>query len=1443
MRTASSGLKTAEQLSVLKPNYRVVAADEVMHFAFSSNIAGTSLETALPQDYISDGTHIWACWTKTDGSTRVKYIDPSSSSNFALTDGSSVQIAAGSGVCGCLRPQITTEGGVPILYDAYLSGSNIQVRRAFLTGTSNPLTLSWSDYGAPLPLGFTLSATECIRVETVCPTYSSCIVVIGYHSTAMQMTALMFFLVTPSTTKRLLLTVEDTMTLSSFPNWHAHNRVWANASAVGTYDKAAFTYNTLAAGRSEIITVNRGVCSERKGVIATDIEQTTHRFLAHKLFAIGPTNYMLGHFNSVDTDGLNEGYEGYAVSNDLETWSVAAREHYLVYPQLRGGLVSRFLLNEPNAWYAGGGQLWVAPHNVYSSGFDTARTTDISLDVLGLEIDQASNAADTLMIVLNNPIQGSGLGLYDAHPRVKRGGLLKVEMGYGSDWVNMGVYSIDELKRSASSRGMSSVTLRAREQAGKKLADVHMTTDVQISGRYTKRVDLTADSLDGIEHKTEVQAYEVGKNGLVFKGLNTPSIFFLDAPTRDGWVFATVRFKVQNSYHIGTFSFLFDVTVDDNEYASGYVAIVPKQHNWTGHIHNTVEVRRFKLPAVDLNDADKAQTGFNLSERINCVLEAVGTGPNLITEVPPTVSYLTQNVVHANNGIPADQDTELAFGYRGSVISVYQRPLNLAPNSVADSSQWQLLTEVFLDRYEFYVKPTRRYLGIMLNHDVWVDTGSLDQVEIGDMELALTNAQQVSGDPVVYAYAYSGMDTVSDAGTKVKYIDPGAIKYSKIVAGRAAFVSNDNSAFMTRLVQSDGVMHHLVDANWPTVNPIPVGSTDSYGSEPESWRMLLHHGRVNASAMTSFGLPDGNSAPAYVLVNDEKIRYRTVTYTKADASAGTWTVVPCYYAVLASMTANSATLTQWTNGAGAYPGDKFNEIPDLQGLLVEFTARNFESGNEGSVQYYATGTSTAGPPATMTIDKAFPGTLGAKEALAIISGRAQWGTEKVSHDESSPCVFAPLDSAGNLPSIVLSRLAFFGGTFVSVEDVVRRCCGYAGVGYTSFRPSHANADVNTWSTLTVTTSPQALNIRENMSDFVLDMRVHIPGNVVGAGAAERKLYVDFRGFYRFVIQQKPTAADCQAGYFGVLSVGLQTTSSEVGVGADGNRWLGRVSVRVASDSQAGAVTGSGANWSTAEDVSIRSNVRLAVLGDQVVVDVNGVNVFTFDLDALKGTSYNWARYNSAGISVSGSDSIGSWVCDYWVSDLDDSVEDFVVQQNGAMRASIDMLTSDRHLWSRSTEPVDWLSGVHFDRYWIRDDVGAVKENMITETRTSADDRLVGHVRVSGTECQADVFDHGVLQTHGYKFEQVSNPVIKTAKHCRDEGRLWLREQAEASVVRTIDGLARLEIQPGDKGTFGYSMGSYRPFMADEVHTIVSCRIQATREAARETFEIRKFVSI
>lgn len=1441
MRTASPGIVSAEQASVVAPRYRVIAADEVPHMYAVTSYSTADLDTSIPQDIISDGIYIYGSWVGSSGTKHVKYIDPTTTSNFRL-DNSTLQFGDFSTV-NCLRHQICVDQEVPYLWDAVNTGSAVQLRRRQLNPAMN---LSFANFGPTVPVTLSSSSSLVVRVETICPTTDCCIVVIGTHDATRGISQMMYWLVTISSAKRLLINVEDYNTLGSYPSWHGFGKNWTHCSASGSYANMAFMFNTLTSGRSEIINIKNGVCSTRRGVIDTDIEQTTHVFLGTKITPISGRWLMTGRFTTIDTDGNVVGYDGYAVSSDLEVWSVAARETYLAYSQLRGGIACRYSTNNPGVWYVGSNVINYSSGNVYLNSIYSGAQTDITDYVIELSLDQITNGADTLEMTLRNPIQVDGQGLFDTHGRVTRGGLVRIEMGFGGDWVVMGIYNIDDLQRTVTADGMSAMAVRAREQAGKKMADVHMPTDIQITGRAVKRFDLTNDSLEGVQPKTKDTQYTVGKNGLTFTGLNSPNIFLLDVPDRDGWIIARIKSTVQNSYHIGTFSFLFDVIEDDQGHATGYVASIPKQHNWTGHIHDKCEIRKLNLPAINATDSEAMQTGYNLTPRINTVLENVGTGGQQITAAAGTPTYITQNAVPTGfNGFAADNECELAFGKRGAVVSVYYREMNLDTYTISDSSQWQLLSEVFLDANEFYEPPKKRQFGIMLNHDVWVDTGSLDQTEVGDMELSLTNAQNVTGDSSIYAYAFSGAVPVNDAGAIVKTFDPGAIKLNLLVAGRGAIVSNTNTAFFTRFIESDGVRHNFMDANYPTVNPIPVGSSGSYGSEPESWRMLLHHGRINSDAMTGFGLPNGNSDKRYVLIDDEIIRYRTETFTRPNSTTATWTVVPCYYSVLAAMGKDSTTLTGWSSGGGSpsYPGDAFDAIPDLQGLLVEFTARNFDDTKDGDIRFYATGSYTAGPPATMQLDKAYPGQLAAAEALAIISGRAQFNTKKEQHDNGAPCLFAPVNSSGQLPSLSLLRLAYYGGAYASVEDILRRCCAYAGVAFTSFRPNFANAAVNTWKSLTVTTTPQAFDLRETVSDFVLDLVVHIPGNVVGTGATERKLYIDFRNFYRIVLQQRPTVTDCSTGQVGVLCVGLQNTSGAIGAGSDGFRWLGRIPVRMTNESLSGAVTGSGGNWSTSEDMDLRQKVRIAVVGDVITIDLNGSNVFTFDLQSLKNDTFDWIRNTESTVSISSSVSIGSWLCDYWLSDLDDSVEDFVVEQNGSMRASIDSLMANRHIWSRTADTSGWDSGIHFDRYWIRDDLGEMKQNMISEERSYHDDKLVGHVRVTGTECQADALDYTVLQNYGYKFELISNPVLQTARHCRDEARLWLREQAETQTTWAFNGLARLEAQPGDKGTFGYAMGSFRPFMSDTVCTIVAHQIRATISSCRSSFDVRRFVTI
>jgi hypothetical protein len=679
---------------------------------------------------------------------------------------------------------------------------------------------------------------------------------------------------------------------------------------------------------------------------------------------------------------------------------------------------------------------------------------------------------------------------------------------------------------------------------------------------------------------------------------------------------------------------------------------------------------------------------------------------------------------------------------------------------------------------------------------------------------------------------------------------------------RGAFVTDDTTAIAMRLVQTDANLHLLKTGS--TYFPGGTWEGWDYPTYPDknnarAWRLVAHGGKFFDGAASQFGLP----ASAYFDIDDECLRYAELPavagYLKRGALPGdtavyqTGVYCPAAYTPLAGTGGATSVLTQFRSYGGKLPGDAFDQLATtlntpLAGLKVDIVTRDGDAGdgnNDAANNIYAS-SAAGGTQPTLTLNKPYPnaiqgamvdidnpGTSQADKdkaisgALAIVSGRAQLNTAKNSHASDAMVLYSPRDSAGAVSKITVSRWARYAGLFQPVEDAIRRLCALAGVRNPVFRNDHTTPTTN-WSG-TIGTSPTSLPLRANLANFTLDAQVHIPGNDTnGSGITnERRLNIFFRGYYRLSIQQYATAADYAAGRPGVIRIGLATTSTDIAVDAGGDRWLKVVPIPDTDVNVAGTLSGSNPNYTLSEVASQLVDLRVAVSGPRVVVEINRKPFWTLHLDDMTDGTTSWRRDDAGAIQVSYTGTVPSYTATIRVLELGDEIAQHTAQKGSSTASNIDTIKQNRHIRARSTA----AGGVEFSRFWVRDDAGTLGENAWKHIDGASDTVQRAHVEITGTDISGEYVDELLAQSLGVQFASIGNETVIDWQAAGADAQLQMREAGEFADVDSIEAVPLLHVQPEDKLALAYAPGGDAPAHASSAHVITS---KSTRASVDET---------
>jgi hypothetical protein len=1526
MRTVDAAITAGEISPAPAYRHKAFIYNPLLAFAAPSSNADGALDLAAPQTYRmrSSGNVAYAAYRHTNGTHYLRAVDVTSAANASLAAANAVTIA-NSGTMAALRSGFSIESGTHYIYTAVPSGGAIQVQRASLSGTTNPLTASFSNYGPTFGSALTNTATFIRRVEAVCPCDNGQVVVaVGEHDFTNSLSTITFWFLPTNAAAVQLNAILHVPFGEAYSSWYGNAKHCAFISAAyeSATDRIIVVANAAASGRAVYFTIQNGVESAVRSVIPIDASVTTVNFLPASLTSINGWLYLTGRMTRKRTSGAAlTAFDGYLIGDASGMFSLGERSHVVTTSTCYGALL--LPAGGSTVYYIGNGNHTTAAATPFQNSSITG--TEYTSRLIGWTLDQGTNGADGFSATLDNAD-----GALSTDSLLAGGKVLQLQSGQGATLANMGEYGLDRPRVGVSVSGRAPLAISGRSLGDKTLLNWKSPLTLQLMARSRIKTDL-ADGLAGLIQKTaEMNSARLGFNstGMVYRGLNEPWIALADEYDHgDGLTHLVTKADVSDAYHLSTIG----VLIGASDEGRGNVFVLPKDGTWGDDVLTGPQMRVLSLNSIDPLDPNKDDTGWNMTPRANGLVKAVDTGN--VRSVAATGSYLTSSSFAMTPGTKYG----VAVRTAGRRAQLWTRAWNLAPASCAANAGYTLRSEFVFGYQARKSHSDTPRSGVAISTDVWGDSSALSASSYEDFEQTLTHAVNwaVQEDFNVAAVNCNGQSPIGDrlsvnctatpsmlivgqyvrlaipdnsdqilriagiTGNNVQFtshyglsapgangtiytlythnvwgtadcgkrnyvateadelgdlpmpIDPKAKKKGRASRGRGIFVTDDNTAASIRMLETDGVRFYLwsggengTRVGWDLTNPIAADDDPFYdsSSDPSVWRVVMHHGYVFDGAPASKGLP----SIGYLMVDDEVIRYASFTfYKRGMAAQNTWTIVPAFYAPLAAATGPTSTLRNWRSSGGAQPGDDLGDIQtnfgvNPAGLMVEVVSKNGAPG-EGDKQYYVAsatkvGSPTAGNTSYVTLTEPYEnsvrgpdpdsvladGTINPALAktklegdLAVLSGRGQWGTAKTTHEADAPVVYYPCDANGAQATVTLESYRYFSGLYVSLRDAIQRTARLAGMRSAAFR--YAFSTPTAVITQAITTTPYSLPARENLSDFVLRMQAFLP--------VSGRLNVYFRSYYRLTLQHN--------GSGGVL-VGLATTKSAAqgGVDADGSgdRWLGYLTVPVNA-------------WiSTTATKNVE--ITLAVVGDDIVIELGGQPLFTFDLTLFEGDTWNYNVQTAGPIQVEYTATQSGNSATFELIELFDEAGDIVIEESArgdgrSARGVIDSIIGARMIRSRATQ----AGGVEFSQFWTRDDIGELRKNLLKHNWEKADKARTAHQKVTGLDDVGEVLDMTVIAADGYDFSGISTEITGAPNACQVESRLQGRESAEFAEEHELSGYGRLAAQPEDRCALAYGPGGDIATQASTNMVITGVRLDAQNASVKATYKLRLYKDV
>lgn len=1523
MRTVDAAITAGEISPAPAFRHKAVIYNPLLAFGAPSSNADGSLSLTAPQTYRlrSSGNVAYAAYRHTNGTHYLKAVDLTSAANAALSATNAVTIA-NSGTMAAMRSGFSIESGTHYIYTAIPSGSAIQVRRASLSGTSNPLTASFSNYGPTFGSALTNTSSLVRRVEAVCPCDNGQVVVaVGEHDFTNDLSTITFWLLPDNSTAVQLNAILHIPLTQAYATWYGAAEYCAFVSAAyeSASDRIIVVANASSTGRAVFFTIQNGVESTVRNVIPIDASVSTVSFTPCGLSSINGWLYLSGHMTRRRTSGASlTSYECYLIGDASGDFSLGEKSHVVTTSTCNGTLL--LPASGTTVYYIGNGYHATASATPLQNS--SVAGTEYTDRLIGWTLDQGVNGADGFSATLDNAD-----GTLTSDALLAGGKVLQLQSGQESTYANIGEYGLDRPRVAISTQGRGPLAIAGRSLGDKTLLNWKSPLTLQLMARSHVKSDLS-EGLAGLIQKTNEMISDrllYTSNGMIYLGLNEPWIALADEYDHgDGMTHVVAKADISDNYHLSTLGVLIGAS-DDGE---GNLFVVPKDGVWGDDVLTGPQMRVLDLNDIDPLDPEKADTGFNMTARVNGLVKAPNSANR--RSAASNVTYATST----SWAMAAGTQYGVLVRTAGRRAQVFTRTWNLDPAACAANAGYTLRAEALFNyaaRKNYSDTPRA---GLALSTDVPGSTEWFDQGQYGDVSAQLTYAStldtsyftRLAGNGTFDGSVATADDSVSFGSTpasiqtgmivrlyKAGYIDalylvanrtstridlydyrsttPASLRpqtdVDKAVAVyiigtdannfmgyassgarkdavtggtvwtetrarkrmtpawyRGAFITDDTTAIAIRLVETDGNNHLLRTGSTYSGGTYEGWDYPTYPTVAgaRSWRLLAHGGRFFDGAASQFGLP----STGYFVVDDEVIRYAELPAVNGYLKRGYYpgdtlqyqagVYCPAAYLPLAGSSGPTSTLTNFKTYGGIIPGDHFDTLAtDLNtaaaGLLVEIVTR--DGPVEGDSNLYIASVSATDPP-TATLTGAYPNLIvgaftdidnpSTSQAdkdkaisgdLAIVSGRGQFNSTKTTHDAGAPVVYYPCDSSGQQASITVESYRFFSGLYRSLGDAIQRVCRLAGMRSAAFR--YAFSTPTAAITQAITTSAATLPAREDLADFVLRMKAFVP--------VSGRLNIFFRDYYRLTLQHNGS---------GSVLVGLATTKTTVqgGVDADGSgdRWLGYLTIPV--------------NGWISTSATKNVEITLAVIGSDIVVELGGQPLVTFDLTLFEGITWNYNVQTAGPIQVQYTASQSGNSATFELLELFDEAGDIVIEESArgegrSARGVIDDIIGSRLIRSRATQ----AGGVEFSQFWSRDDAGELRKNLLTHAWSKIDKTRTAHQKVMGLDDVGESLDMTVIAADGYDYGSIVAEIEGAPGACQVESRLQMRENGEFAEEHELGGYGRLAAQPEDQCNLVYGPGGDIATQASTDMVFTSVRLDAQPASLRATYRLRLYKDV
>lgn len=740
MRSINAAILTAEANAGVMPRHALTAYNNLISFAAFTGQTNASLDTDTPQTFAvrAGGTYCYAAFRDLTGMAYLQVLTLGTAAHWALALGSAV------GTNACMRNAVfTDDSNASWLYTADVSGAAIQVKRQQINGsTTNPITVSLTDYGPTF--GGTLTDTSALvrRVEAVCPTNNGVIVAVGTHDFTNSRSTLLFYWIPDNTTCYQLNAIIQAPLTDTYTAWYACAK-WAtyiSATYNSTTGKLWVFANDHPAGRAATFSLCNGIESHVRPVVPIDPDIASCTFRPSAVSKVGSLYYLCGRYGQTFEDGATLGYDCYLTSADAEYWSFGERNSFLTESDCAG----KFLYDGAPAtplYYYGGNLIVYRADASYDDGVSSRATT---LKAQNWSLNQITNGADSLTCELDNSD-----GALDSDANLKEGCTVKLRSGQGATLDDIGAYVMEEVQGTNSVNGREPVRGQATDAASYRIIRHNSPLDIDLWG--CDKVESDLSTLDHFTVKTPSDSilqldpdkptnekpsdYDVvidSTNHLVSKARNNPLVAYADtSDARDGLVQATVTFTATGeAHHLSTFGFVFAGS-DDNAF-NAY--LIPKDGDW-----KTKTGPRVVHSRLQPYNATADTGGFKLTPR-ESGLWAADAG--MEGSYNPITEELAVQAAEGTWAAAEGTTYELAARYVGRRVQVYAKVRDYEPTTMAGNATTSVVSAYAYGDDESRYQPSgQNRLGFVVNTDVWADKTAYDHGAYAAQELSLTSAQ------------------------------------------------------------------------------------------------------------------------------------------------------------------------------------------------------------------------------------------------------------------------------------------------------------------------------------------------------------------------------------------------------------------------------------------------------------------------------------------------------------------------------------------------------------------------------------------------------------------------------------------------------------------------------------------------------------------------------